>query len=217
MPRGTDPSVRHTGPVERREQILVAAAEEFDRVGYAATAVAAVARRAGVAPASLHFHFPTKLALALGVIDEQNARTFAVVSHTDASPLAALIGASKGIADLLRTDPIVRAGIRLSLERGEFAGATSSFYEQWIGGIVDVFRLALGSGELRTDLTAEELGGSVVPYFTGVQLVAEVRSGRVDLDPAVAVMWRVVVHATAAPAHRERLLRVVAETFGTAH
>ncbi|GAA3330759.1 gamma-butyrolactone-binding protein [Curtobacterium citreum] len=207
------PGVRETGTVERREQILVAAAEEFDRVGFAATAVAAVARGAGVPQGTLHFHFPTKLALALAVIDEQNARTFAVVEHTDASPTAALVRASKAIADLLRTDPIVRAGIRLSLERGEFAGATSSFYEQWIGGIVDVFRLALASGELRTDLSAEELGGTVVPYFTGVQLVAEVRSGRADLDPAVAVMWRVVVQATAAPAHRARLLAVVDETF----
>ncbi len=215
LPAGTAPPVRDTGHVERREQILVAAAEEFDRVGYAATSIAAVARRAAVAQGTLHFHFPTKLALALGVIDEQNARTFAVVSHTDPSPTAALIGASKGIADLLRGDPVVRAGIRLSLERGEFAGATSSFYEQWIGGIVDVFRLAIGSGELRTDLTAEELGGSVVPYFTGVQLVAEVRSGRADLDRAVAVMWRVVVQAIAAPAHRERLLAVVADTFET--
>jgi len=202
--------------VDRREQILVAAAEEMDRVGYAATTIATVARRAGVPQGTLHFHFPTKLALALAVIDEQNARTFASVEHADASPTAALVRASKGIADQLRTDPIVRAGIRLSLERGEFAGATSSFYEQWIGGIVDVFRLALASGELRTDLTAEELGGSVVPYFTGVQLVAEVRSGRADLDPAVAVMWRVVLAATAAPAHRARLLAVVEETFDRA-
>jgi len=201
--------------VERREQILVAAAEEFDRVGFAAATIAAIARAAGVSQGALHFHFPTKTALALGVIGEQNARTFDVVSHTDSSPVAALIGASHGIALLLRTDPIVRAGIRLSLERGEFQTATLSFYEQWIGGIVDVFRLALGSGELRTDLTAEELGGSVVPYFTGVQLVAEVRSGRADLDPALAVMWRMVVHAIAAPAHRERLLGVVAETFRT--
>jgi len=212
----TVPPVRDTGHVGKREQILVAAAEEFDRVGFAATSIAAVARRADVAQGTLHFHFPTKLALALGVIDEQNARTFAEVSHDAASPTAALIGASKQIADLLRTDPIVRAGIRLSLERGEFSGATSSFYEQWIGGIVDVFCVAIGSGELETDLTPEELGGSVVPYFTGVQLVAEVRSGRADLDPAVAVMWRVLLQATAAPAHRARLLGVVADTFGAA-
>ncbi len=71
--------------MERRALILRAAAEEFDRVGFAATTIAAVARAAGVSQGTLHFHFPTKLALALGVIDEQNVRTFAVVSHTDSS------------------------------------------------------------------------------------------------------------------------------------
>ena len=210
------PPGRQTGGVERREQILRAAAEEFDRAGFASATVAGVARTAGVSQGALHFHFPTKLAMALAVIDEQNVRTFAVVSHTDSSPASALIGASKGIADLLRTDPIVRAGIRLSLERGEFAAATASFYEQWIAGIVDVFRLAIAAGELRTELSAEQLGATVVPYFTGVQLVSDVRSGRADLYAAVATMWHVVLSGTADPQHRTRLLGVVAETFTTA-
>ena len=213
MPARTAPPIRETGPVERRELILVAAAEEFDRVGFAATTIAGVARVAGVSQGALHFHFPTKLALALAVIDEQNVRTFAVVSHTDQSPTAALIGASKGIADLLRTDPVVRAGIRLSLERGEFAAATVGFYEQWIAGIVDVFRLAVASGELRTDLHAEQLGATLVPYFTGVQLVSDVRTGRADLYPAVATMWRVVLAGIADPRHRDRLLGVVDDAF----
>ncbi|WP_420368573.1 ScbR family autoregulator-binding transcription factor [Curtobacterium sp. L1-20] len=199
--------------MERRALILVAAAEEFDRVGFAAATVAAIARAAGVSQGALHFHFPTKTAMALGVIGEQNARTFDVVSHVDSSPTAALIGASRSIAELLRTDPIVRAGIRLSLERGEFAAATVSFYEQWIAGIVDVFRLAIASGELRTDLSAEQLGSTLVPYFTGVQLVSDVRTGRADLYPAVATMWQVLLTGVADPRHRARLLGVAAEAF----
>ncbi len=107
----------------------------------------------------------------------------------------------------------MRAGIRLSLERGEFAAATVGFYEQWIAGIVDVFRLAIASGELRTELHAEQLGATVVPYFTGVQLVSDVRTGRADLFPAVATMWRVVIAGIADPRHRERLLGVVSELF----
>ncbi|GAA3342886.1 ScbR family autoregulator-binding transcription factor [Curtobacterium pusillum] len=214
MPACTAPPVRETGPVQRRELILAAAAEEFDRAGFAAATIAGIARTAGVSQGALHFHFPTKLAMALAVIDEQNVRTFDVVSHTDTSPASALVGASKRIADLLRTDPIVRAGIRLSLERGEFAPATASFYEQWIAGIVDVFRLAIASGELRTDLSAEQLGATVVPYFTWVQLVSDVRTGRADLYPALATMWHVLFSGIADPRHRSRLLAVADEEFG---
>lgn len=199
--------------MERRALILEAAAREFERVGYAATTIAAVAREAGVPQGTLHFHFPTKVSLALGVIDEQNVRTFDVVSHVDSSPTVALIAASRGIAGMLLTDPVVSAGIRLSLERGEFGAATAAFYEQWIGGISDLFRLAIAAGELRTDLSAEELGATVVPMFTGVQLVSAVRTGHQDLFPAVAAMWRLVIAGMVAPRHRERLLGVVADLF----
>ncbi len=211
----TVPPHRHTGRVERRALILEAAAREFERVGYAATTIAAVARDAGVSQGALHFHFPSKLSLALGVIDEQNVRTFDVVSHADTSPVEALVTASRGIAGMLLTDPVVSAGIRLSLERGEFGAATAAFYEQWIGGISDLFRLAIAAGELRTDLTAEQLGATVVPMFTGVQLVSAVRTGRQDLFPAVSAMWRLVLDGIAAPRHRDRLLGVVADQFGT--
>ncbi|WP_144712991.1 ScbR family autoregulator-binding transcription factor [Curtobacterium pusillum] len=200
--------------MERRALILEAAAREFERVGYAAATIAAIARAAGVSQGALYFHFPTKTALALGVIDEQNVRTFDVVSHVDSSPTASLVAASRGIADMLLTDPIVSAGIRLSLERGEFAPATVAFYDQWIGGISDVFRLAIASGELRTDLTAEQLGSTTVPMFTGVQLVSAVRTGRQDLFPALDAMWRLLLGGIVDPRHRDRLLGVVAETFG---
>jgi TetR/AcrR family transcriptional regulator len=211
----TAPPVGDTGSVERRALILEAAAREFERVGFAATTIAAVARGAGVSQGTLHFHFPTKTSLALGVIDEQNVRTFDVVSHHDASPVEALVRASRGIAGMLLTDPVVSAGIRLSLERGEFGAATAAFYDQWIGGISDLFRLAIAAGELRTDLTAEQLGATVVPMFTGVQLVSAVRTGRQDLFPAVVTMWRMVLSAVADPRHRSRLLGVVADAFGT--
>ncbi|WFR66936.1 hypothetical protein P9139_20500 [Curtobacterium flaccumfaciens] len=130
-----------------------------------------------------------------------------------ASPTGALITASRGIADLLLTDPVVSAGIRLSLERAEFGATTAAFYDRWIGGITDVFWLAIASGELRTDLTAEQLGATTVPLFTGVQLVSAVRTGRADLYSALATMWRLLLAAIVDPRHRERLLGVVAEAF----
>ncbi|MCY1696279.1 TetR/AcrR family transcriptional regulator [Curtobacterium sp. SL109] len=201
------------GGAGRRDVIVEAAAVEFDRDGYATASIAGIARAAGVSQGSLHRSFPTKHAVALAVIDEQNARTFAAMSAGDPSPIGTLVRASRGIADLLMRDVVVRAGIRISLEHGVLAQQTASFYEQWIAGVVDVFRLAIASGEVSTDLTPEALGGTVVPYFTGVQLVSNVRSGRADLLPVVATMWRVLVHAVVDRAHRERLLRVVDDVF----
>ncbi|MGU3409585.1 TetR family transcriptional regulator [Microbacterium sp. M1A1_1b] len=197
----------------RRALIVDAAAVAFARDGYATASIAGIARAAGVPQGTLHRWFPTKHALALAVIDEQNARTFQALDTADPSPLVTLIRASRGVADLLMTDVVVRAGIRISLEHGVLAQQTASFYEQWIAGVVDVFRLALASGEVRGDVPAEALGATLVPYFTGVQLVSNVRTGRADLLPAVATMWQVMVLGVAERAHQERLLRVVRSTF----
>lgn len=197
----------------RRSTIVEAAAREFDRDGYETASIAGIARAAAVSQGALHRLFPTKRSLALAVIDEQNARTFAAMSSTDPSPFAMLVRASRGIADLLMTDVVVRAGIRISLEHGVLAGQTSSFYEQWIAGVVDVIRLAVASGEVQSTVPAEALGATLVPYFTGVQLVSNVRSGRADLLPAVATMWTVLVLAVAERDHRDRLLRVVDSVF----
>ncbi len=194
--------------------IVEAAAGEFDRDGYATASIAGIARAAGIGQGALHHHFPTKLSIAHAVIDEQNARTFAAMDFTDESPVGSLVRASRAIADLLMADLVVRAGIRLSLEHGVLAGATSSFYEQWIAGVVDVFRLAVARGEVGSALTPEQLGDTVVPYFTGVQLVSNVRSGRAHLLPSVGTMWRVLVLASVERAHRGRLLALVDDLFG---
>ncbi|NII42391.1 AcrR family transcriptional regulator [Curtobacterium flaccumfaciens] len=198
---------------DRRTAILEAAAVEFDRQGFGAASISGIAKAAEVSQGAIHFHFRTKQAIALAVIDEQNARTFEAVTYDGPSPLAGLVEASRTIAGLLLDDPVVRAGIRLSLENRVFSGATSSFYDQWIASVVDVFRLAVAAGEVGPTVTPEALGATVVPWFTGVQLVSDVRAARVDLLPAVGTMWRVLAHACVVPAQRDRLLAVVDRAF----
>jgi TetR/AcrR family transcriptional regulator len=212
VPNTPTTSAPHRGQ-DRRAAVIEAAAVEFDRLGYSATSLAGIGQAAAVSQGAIHFHFRTKQAIALAVIDEQNARTAAAIDYEDPSPTSGLIAVSRAVADLLLTDPVVRSGIRLSLENRVFAGTTSSFYDQWIAAVSDLLRLAVAAGELNTTLTADELGASLVPYFTGVQLVSDVRTGRADLLPAVATMWRVLLLATACPDHRDRLLAVVDRVF----
>lgn len=200
----------------RRVVILEAAARAFDRVGYGTASLSEIAREAGVGQGLIYFYFRTKQALALAVIEEQNSRTFAAMrkeSDAATSPMTALIRASRSIAVLLLVDPIVRAGIRLSLEQGVFADPTSDFYDQWIQGVIDAFRAADSAGELATHIAPERLGASVVAYFTGVQLVSNVRFGRKDLMEVLETMWTVLVSGVVSAEHREGLQRLVVRTF----
>ncbi|WIA97011.1 ScbR family autoregulator-binding transcription factor [Curtobacterium sp. MCBA15_004] len=202
----------------RRAAILDSAASVFDRVGYGTASLSQIANDARVGQGLIYFYFRTKEAIALAVIEEQNARTFAVMrEHADTeSPLSMLVRASRGIGQLLLDDAIVRAGIRLSLEQGIFADPTSDFYDQWIQGVIDAFAAADAAGELDTALSPERLGANVVATFTGVQLVSNVRTERRDLMSSLETMWTVLVHGLAAASSQDRLNAVVRETFSTA-
>lgn len=60
---------RETRRAERTEQILVAAEQVFAETGFAGATTAAIALRAGVPKATVHYYFPTKEDLYRTVID----------------------------------------------------------------------------------------------------------------------------------------------------
>jgi len=199
----------------RRAAILDASAAIFDRVGFGTASLSQIAAEAGVGQGLIYFYFRTKEAIALAIIEEQNARTFEVMQalNDPESPFSTLVRASKGIGQLLLDDGIVRAGIRLSLEQGVFADPTSDFYDLWIQGVIDAFAAAGAAGELTTTVPPERLGASVVATFTGVQLVSNVRTGRQDLMASLGTMWTLLVDGVASDEHHDRLLALVSETF----
>lgn len=79
--------------------------------------------------------------------------------------------------------------------------------------MIDAFAAAQDARELAEDIAPEQLGASVVAYFTGVQLVSNVRTGRNDLMESLETMWLVLVRAVATPENRPRLASLVRDTF----
>jgi AcrR family transcriptional regulator len=64
---------------EAREQLLTAATELFARQGVAATTFAAIAKRAGLTPAMMHYYFKDREHLLDGVVEEKIAPLIASV------------------------------------------------------------------------------------------------------------------------------------------
>ena len=186
---------------QTRQAVLDGAGRVFDRVGFGNATLSEIVHESGVTAGSLYFFFPLKRDVALAVIAEQNSRTAAALELAGVarSPLRGLIDASRAIGDQLLTDPLVRAGIRLSLEEGTLSAPTSAFYLDWIGGVSAQLRMAQDTGEVSTEFSADDLGRTVVPYFTGVHLVSNVLTGRSDLYQVLCTMWRVFVADVATP------------------
>src|SRR3974390_2869693 len=71
--QGRDPEGRGGKGAQTRRAILNAAIVRFGRAGYRATAVADIARDAGVGPTLAYAYFPNKEALFLAAVDEDAA------------------------------------------------------------------------------------------------------------------------------------------------
>ncbi|MDR6865787.1 AcrR family transcriptional regulator [Microbacterium resistens] len=198
----------------RRQSLIEGAARVFERVGYGAASLSDIVREADSSPGSLYFYFKSKKEIALAIIQEQNARTAAVLlDDPGCSAIAVLILSSAEIIDQLIVDPVVSAGIRLSLEQGTFSEPTADYYREWIDSVSALFQRAKDEGEIVDDFTPEELGRTLVPYFTGVHVVSNVMSDRKNVYSALDPMWRVLIGAAVAPERRANLLDLVHRRF----
>ncbi|MGH2616893.1 MAG: TetR family transcriptional regulator [Thermomicrobiales bacterium] len=90
----------------RRQRVLDAALEVFTRQGYSDTAIDEIARASDTSKGGLYFHFPSKHALFLALLDEASA---ALLQHVEAAMAA-------------ETDPLDRGEAALREALHVFAG-----------------------------------------------------------------------------------------------
>ncbi|MET7482762.1 TetR/AcrR family transcriptional regulator [Streptomyces sp. NPDC005538] len=105
-----------------RRALLTAAAEEFDRRGYAGASLASIARAAGISLGALTFHFSSKQELSTAVREQGCAATRTLVAHTSARrdpPVQCVVSLTLGLVELLEEDASVRAAARLDREAAD--------------------------------------------------------------------------------------------------
>ncbi|MFD6619936.1 TetR family transcriptional regulator, partial [Streptomyces albidoflavus] len=71
---GRSPELHQERAVQTRLQVLEAAALLFDQRGYAGTSIKDVADEVGMTKGAVYFHYPTKEALTIAVVEAHYAR-----------------------------------------------------------------------------------------------------------------------------------------------
>ncbi|MDJ0323964.1 ScbR family autoregulator-binding transcription factor [Cryobacterium sp. PH31-AA6] len=195
--------------IETRAAIVRGAAETFRRSGYGSTSLDDVSAAAGVTKGALYFHFDSKEAIALAVIAAQHEASIALGHRMlDASipGLEALITMCFELAGQLRSNPVVAAGIRLTMESSLFSVPIDGPYRDWMTVCEELLGRAMVEGDVVDGTDVAAAAHFISPAFTGVQLVSEVLTGRDDLDQRVEEMWALILPALVAPDRRELLL-----------
>ena len=158
-----------------RRQILQGAADRFEVTGYGSTSMNDIVSAAQMTKGAVYFHFSSKDELAQAVIEEQHQisiSAFTAVAATGAPALEQLVMVCHEMGRQLVAEPIVRAGIRLTLELASADGSQGP-YVAWIRELRKLAEAAKLEGDIRDDVEPESVGRVVISAFTGVQLVFE--------------------------------------------
>jgi AcrR family transcriptional regulator len=176
--------------VQTRRQVLVSAAELFDMYGFAGTSISRICERAGTTAGAVYHHFGSKEGLAQAVM---NSQPDTILPWLESEGLQRLVDITLVWAHQLQTDPLLRAGVRLTGEQAAFGLQDASPYEDWARIMEECLVTAAGKGELQSTVAPRDVAEFVVEACTGVQTVAAVLTGRSDLPARAVRMWQLLL------------------------
>jgi AcrR family transcriptional regulator len=179
-----------------REAIIAGAAAVFEEHGYGSASLAQVSDAAKVTKGALYFHFQSKEDLARAVIEEQHRIVVTesegiLAENRPALPTMILMCRAFGLK--LVHEPVVRAGIRLTLEATAFGRPVQKPYEDWIAAMEQLADRAKEEKQVRSSVDSAALARYLVASFTGVQMVSGVLAGRADVMQRIEEMWVILL------------------------
>lgn len=180
--------------VQTRAAILRAAAEVFDEFGFSGASISKIMKRADVTQGGMYFHFGSKEELAYAVMVGQGD---GLEFPEGEDGLQHLVDITLYLAEQLQHNPVLRAGVRLAVEQGEFGLRDDVAYQAWVLEFRQQLRFARAKGELQPDVDDHELAWVLVSSFTGAQLFSQASTGRADLPQRIASLWRYLLPAVA--------------------
>lgn len=201
---------RQARAVATRQQIVVCAAQIFDRLGYYGGRVDEIVDCARITKGALYFHFGSKDGLAQSIIREQRGIAEASTEAIAAAEVSALEQAVMLCHEMARqiiTDPIVRAGIRLTVELGS-SGADSGPsdpYSAWTDGCTRLIERAIEQGDVADTVSAQVLARHLICVVAGAQSMSRMRTFFGDLDRRVDEMWAVLLPGIVPAARHDRI------------
>jgi TetR/AcrR family transcriptional regulator, transcriptional repressor for nem operon len=182
-----------------REQILRAAAHQFAQRPYYAVGLDDILAEAQLTKGAMYFHFRSKHALALAIVDEQTVRSGAAFQELftrKLSGLETLIDVSFLIAMADITEDITRAAFNLI----ESVGRTEKLQERLLGGWIQLLGEIAGRGIREGDIVdhgdPEDIGRLLVSIYMGLRQASNLDDPVVllgDYQKALSTVLRGIV------------------------
>ncbi|MFF4173888.1 ScbR family autoregulator-binding transcription factor [Streptomyces sp. NPDC001744] len=182
--------------IRTRQTILSAAAKIFEEHGYQAATISQILREARTTKGALYFHFVSKVDLAQAVLAEQDRR---ITVPPRVSKVQEIMDVVMLHAHRLQTDPMVRAGVRLTTDQVVEDPDRSGPFLRWAGIGRELLREAQVRGELLPHAVPAETADVIVGSFAGIQSMSQALCEYRDLADRVSAMMRHVLPSAVTP------------------
>jgi TetR/AcrR family transcriptional regulator, transcriptional repressor for nem operon len=182
-----------------REQILRAAAHQFAQRPYYAVGLDDILAEAQLTKGAMYFHFRSKHALALAIVDEQIERSGNAVKDLltrKMSGLETLID----VSFLVAVDDITQDVTRAAFNLLESVGRTEKLQERllngWIELIGEIAGRGIGEGDVIQVGDPEDIGRLLVSIYMGLRQASSLDEPVVllgDFEKAMSTVLRGIV------------------------
>ncbi|MFJ4632874.1 ScbR family autoregulator-binding transcription factor [Streptomyces sp. NPDC088847] len=181
------PQPKQDRAIRTRHTILMAAATVFEERGYQAATISEILTTANVTKGALYFHFKSKEQLAQGVLAGQDQN---LTVPPQPCKTQELINTTMLHAHRLQTDPLVRAGVRLTLDqRADGLDRTAPFHH-WTTIVTNLLTQAQQQGELLPHVNPQETAQILVGAFAGIQAMSQATTNYQNLPTTITALLK---------------------------
>jgi len=155
-----------------RQQILRAAAHQFARLPYHQVGLDDLLAEAELTKGAMYFHFRSKHALALAIIEEETAQYTEAVADLLArkfSGLETLIDFSYLLAARDISEDIGRAGLHLLESIGRIDGLQANLLGGWVQTLANTVGRAIAEGDIPDECDPQDAGRLLVSTYMGLR------------------------------------------------
>lgn len=171
-----------------RQQILRAAAHQFARRAYHDVGLDDILAEAELTKGAMYFHFRSKHALAVAIIEQHTSMGRAAVEDLlsrQLSGLETLIDFCYLIAVQDISKDVARAALHLIESVGRTEGLQASLLGGWVDALASVAERAISEGDVAQRWEPRDIGRLIVSMYLGLRQTSDLddpRSFLLDLE-----------------------------------
>ena len=170
----TEPSERPAGTT--RQRLVAAASRQFAHRPYSMVSLDDILAEAELTKGAMYFHFSSKQALAVAIIDDLNEMSRAAVAELLArkmSGLEALIDLVYLLAVQDSQNEVARAGVRLLETLDNPTSLPTTLWQSWIEFVTTLIQKAVTEGDVVDHHDPEDIAKMLVALWVGIRRISD--------------------------------------------